>query len=57
VDRHEHVGDGHLGLEAFRLLLADERLSHAPLLLETPKADNMDPVNLASLRRAAGITN
>jgi deoxyribonuclease-4 len=55
VDRHEHVGQGHLGPEAFRLLLADTRLAHAPLLLETPKEGDMDPVNLAALRSAAGL--
>lgn len=55
VDRHEHVGQGHLGPEAFRLLLADARLAHAPLLLETPKEGDMDPVNLAALRTAAGL--
>lgn len=55
VDRHEHVGQGHLGAEAFRLLLADTRLDHAPLLLETPKEGDMDPINLAALRQAAGL--
>jgi deoxyribonuclease-4 len=53
VDRHANIGEGHLGLEAFRLLLTDPRLAHVPVVLETPKAGDMDPVNLAALRRAA----
>lgn len=42
VDRHEHLGKGCIGLEAFRLLLRDQRLAHLPMVLETPKED--DPV-------------
>jgi deoxyribonuclease-4 len=41
-DRHEHIGKGSLGLEPFRLLLADERFREVPKLLETPK--DKDPV-------------
>jgi len=54
VDRHHHIGQGHLGEEAFRHLLTDARLSGVPVVLETPKAGEMDPVNLAALRRLAG---
>lgn len=56
VDRHAHIGQGEIGAEAFRLLLTDPRLAHATIVLETPKADNMDPVNLAALRAAAAGT-
>jgi deoxyribonuclease-4 len=55
VDRHEAIGKGHIGPEAFRLLLTDPRLQHVPIILETPKDGDMDPVNLAALRRAAGL--
>jgi deoxyribonuclease-4 len=55
VDRHEAIGKGHIGPEAFRLLLNDPRLAHVPIILETPKEGEMDPVNLAALRRAAGL--
>ncbi|MGA1864845.1 MAG: deoxyribonuclease IV [bacterium] len=41
-DRHEHIGKGFLGLEAFRLLLNDERFVHLPMILETPKGKAMD---------------
>ncbi len=39
VDRHEHIGAGKIGTEAFRLILNDFRLSSVPKLLETPKDD------------------
>jgi len=55
VDRHEAIGKGHIGPEAFRLLLTDPRLLNVPIILETPKEGEMDPVNLAALRRAAGL--
>ena len=51
-DRHEQIGQGHVGLEAFRLLLNDPRLAGRPMLLETPKSDDLheDVENLALLR-------
>jgi deoxyribonuclease-4 len=55
IDRHQHIGLGELGEDAFRHLLNDPRLSAVPVVLETPKVGNMDPVNLAALRRLAGI--
>ncbi len=54
VDRHEHLGRGHLGLEPFRLLVNDRRFRGRPMILETPKegpdGEDMDPVNLQTLR-------
>jgi deoxyribonuclease-4 len=52
VDRHEHIGDGQIGLEAFRLLLNDRRFDGIPKLLETPKPveHESDRRNLATLR-------
>jgi deoxyribonuclease IV len=62
VDRHEHIGDGCLGLEPFRRLLHDRRFEGLPLLIETEKsasctkphlviADPLDVRNLDTLRR------
>jgi len=60
VDRHEAIGAGCIGPEAFALLLADPRLERVPVILETPKEGDdgkVDPEqdrrNLAALRRAA----
>lgn len=51
-DRHEHIGQGRIGLEGFRNLLNDPRLAGLPGLLETPKGDDLreDRENLAVLR-------
>ena len=37
VDRHEHIGKGHIGETAFGFILNDATWSHIPKLLETPK--------------------
>lgn len=50
VDRHHHIGQGEIGLEGFRRLLNDPRVAGVPVILETPKEGDMDPVNLAALR-------
>jgi deoxyribonuclease-4 len=54
VDRHAHIGQGHLGLEPFQLLVNDRRFRAHPMVLETAKettaAGDMDAVNLAVLR-------
>jgi deoxyribonuclease-4 len=62
VDRHEHIGDGCLGLEPFRRLFRDRRLKGLPILIETEKsgeaeragriaADPLDVRNLDRLRQ------
>jgi len=57
VDRHEHIGHGKIGLEAFRHILKDKRLKRVPMYLETPKGDHngeaWDAVNLRTLRELA----
>jgi len=60
VDRHEHIGQGHLGLEPFRRIVNDRRFRDLPMLLETAKAegkptgpiaiDPLDEQNLSTLR-------
>jgi len=52
VDRHQHIGEGEIGVEAFRLLLNDERFRGIPKLLETPKPveHESDRKNLTLLR-------
>ena len=51
-DRHEHIGQGELGLSSFRLLLNDRRFSGLPMVLETPKGEELaeDRENLSVLR-------
>jgi deoxyribonuclease-4 len=61
VDRHTHIGEGYVGLDAFRRLVNDRRFQTRPMLLETPKAevkrpagailvDPLDERNLNTLR-------
>lgn len=52
VDRHQHIGQGELGLDAFRFVLNDPRFRSVPKLLETPKPDEFedDIRDLALLR-------
>jgi deoxyribonuclease-4 len=62
VDRHEHIGEGCLGLEPFRRILTDQRFAGLPMLIETAKsrgcerpgaivADPLDMKNLETLRK------
>jgi deoxyribonuclease-4 len=39
-DRHANLGEGLLGVEPFRRLLAEPRFGHAPMILETPFGDD-----------------
>lgn len=36
LDRHEHIGEGKIGLEPFRWLLNDARFAHCAFIAETP---------------------
>ena len=53
VDRHAHIGKGHIGLAGFRSVLRDARWRGLPMVLETPKSDDLheDVENLRVLRR------
>jgi deoxyribonuclease-4 len=62
VDRHEHIGDGCLGLEPFARILNDTRFTGRAILIETEKTsrssrpgsielDPLDVRNLATLKR------
>jgi deoxyribonuclease-4 len=51
-DRHEQIGEGEIGIDAFRALLNDTRLSGLPGVLETEKDPDgdYDRKNLELLR-------
>jgi deoxyribonuclease-4 len=40
-DRHAHIGEGEIGLDAFARLLHDPRLAHVPMVVETEPGDEM----------------
>ena len=51
VDRHETIGNGTIGLEAFRLIMNDPHFRMTPKILETPKTSLADDMyNLEILR-------
>ncbi len=50
VDRHEHIGKGQIGKDAFAFVLNDQRLASLPMVIETPKEGDMDVMNLEILR-------
>ncbi|HEY6232295.1 MAG TPA: deoxyribonuclease IV [Pyrinomonadaceae bacterium] len=51
VDRHWHIGEGHIGFEALRRVAQHPRLAHAAFILETPYDDpRADLKNLNMLR-------
>jgi len=41
VDRHAHIGQGKIGTEGFRNLVNDPRFANHPMVLETPKSDDL----------------
>jgi len=50
ADRHAHIGEGEIGLEAFRLLVNDTRLADLPVIVETPDSETMHEVNVKRLQ-------
>lgn len=62
VDRHEHIGQGCLGLEPFRRIVNDRRFRDLPMLLETPKGEGkaagpiaVDPLDERNLETLRGL--
>jgi len=62
VDRHEHIGEGFVGLGAFRRIVNDPRFRDLPMMLETPKTEGrgpnvvaVDPLDARNLRTLRGL--
>jgi deoxyribonuclease-4 len=54
VDRHAHIGEGYIGAEAFRRILAHPKLIRKPFILETPvDQEGDDRRNLDKLKSLA----
>ena len=52
-DRHEHIGEGYIGIDAFKWFMNDPRFRDIPKIIETPKHkgdQDYDRVNLDRLR-------
>jgi deoxyribonuclease IV len=59
VDRHQHIGKGQIGLDAFRFIMRGRRFRKIPKVLETPKGKEMreDLANLKTLRELVGVNS
>lgn len=56
LDRHENIGTGQIGEEAFERLLRHPFLARLPWVLEVPgSGDGPDVANMQTLRRLAGV--
>ena len=61
VDRHENIGEGHIGLDGFQNIMSHPAFRDVPFLLETPGFDNQGPDQrnveiLKRLREKAGLS-
>jgi deoxyribonuclease IV len=55
LDRHQHIGKGTIGKEAFRMLLNDPRLAQAAFIAETPiDKPGDDKRNVEALKKLVG---
>jgi deoxyribonuclease IV len=51
VDRHWHIGEGKIGLDAFKVLLNHPAFKDVPKIMETPKeTEEDDPRNMKTVR-------
>jgi len=60
IDRHENIGEGHIGRDGFENLLSHPALAEIPFLLEVPGFEDQGPDKenveiLKSLRAAVGV--
>lgn len=56
VDRHAHIGKGHIGRDGFRRILTHPKLRGKPFILETPiDEDGDDRRNMDTLKELAGV--
>jgi deoxyribonuclease-4 len=53
-DRHELIGEGTLGEQAFRLIMTDDRLAAIPKVIETPKGTDPAGNDRRMLERLRG---
>jgi len=54
LDRHEHIGKGHIGVEGFRRILHHAVFQELTFIIETPKHETgEDAGNLRVLRELA----
>ncbi len=55
-DRHQHIGEGYIGIKGFEFFLNDSFFGKLPYIIETPKIGNYDQINMERLRKAIKYT-
>lgn len=50
-DRHWHIGEGEIGLEAFKRIINHSHLRHLPAIMETPMSMQYDLKNMAAAKK------
>ena len=55
VDRHTHIGKGHIGIQGFAHIMNDSRLIHIPKIIETPKGNGRTDFDKLNLNRLRGL--
>ncbi len=55
VDRHENIGSGALGIDAFRFIMNDKRLLLIPKIVETPKSSPFDDIKNINLLKNLSV--
>lgn len=50
LDRHEHIGQGKIGLEAIRYFINHPHIRDLPIIIETPEVETMVETNLNAVR-------
>jgi deoxyribonuclease-4 len=53
-DRHQNLGDGHIGIDPFKELLAHPAVVNAPLILETPGLEEKHGPEVTLLKKLRG---
>jgi len=51
LDRHQRIGEGHIGVQAFRELFAHRATAGVPFVLETPGSREPGNADLALLKQ------
>lgn len=54
IDRHWHIGEGHIGISGFRNLLNHPKFRQLPVVIETPDPESHHRENLNKLREVVG---